>query len=171
MTDPRVFRQVLKPVSPALLVACLAAVPLLVPANAGAQESSAAVRQEVRTYDIPAGSLDRALNALAGRAGILLAADGSLTAGATSPGLQGEYTTEQALQRLLAGTGLAYRFIGANTVTLARSSGSGPRSLSPIAVSAFRGNSIEGRTPQKVTVINREQIEQQQQFTPTAGRF
>lgn len=52
----------------AVLLACLAAVPVLIASPAGAQDASPAARDEVRSYDIPAGPLDRVLNAFAGRA-------------------------------------------------------------------------------------------------------
>lgn len=155
----------------AVLLACLAAIPVLITSLAGAQDASAAARDEARSYDIPAGPLDRVLNTFAGEAGVLLVVDGSLTAGASSPGLQGEYTAEQALMRLLAGTGLAYRFTDANTVAVERLAEPGAQNLSPIAVSATRGNSIEGRTPQKITVIGREEIEQQLQVTSDRGQI
>ena len=45
--------------------------------------------------------------------------DGALVSGRSSPGLAGQMEPEQALEQLLAGTGLSYRFTGANTVVLA----------------------------------------------------
>ncbi|WP_198949494.1 TonB-dependent receptor [Halovibrio salipaludis] len=44
-------------------------------------------------------------------------------------------------------------------------------SLAPITVSATRAKTSEGETPQKVTVITREQIERQQQFTQDRGQI
>jgi iron complex outermembrane receptor protein len=58
-------------------------------------------------YDIAAGTLDQALSRFAAQAGLLLAIDGSLTAGKASAGLQGRYSVEQGLDRLLAGSGLS----------------------------------------------------------------
>lgn len=105
-------------VAQALLLACLTAGAGFGAAAVQAQDSGAVARTDARDYDIAAGPLDRALNAFAARAGIVLAADGSLTVGKSSPGVQGRYTVTQALERLLAGSGLSYRSTGADTVTL-----------------------------------------------------
>ncbi len=59
-----------------------------------------------QNYQIPAGSLDSALNAFARRAGVLLSFDPQVTAGRTSAGLNGEYPVQQGFARLLAGSGL-----------------------------------------------------------------
>ena len=58
------------------------------------------------TFDLPAGPLASQLNLLAAQAGIYLAGDGALTQGKRSPALQGQYSVEHALARLLEGSGL-----------------------------------------------------------------
>nr|WP_145550150.1 TonB-dependent receptor [Variovorax boronicumulans] len=83
-------------------LACLAVGQLTVAQVAQAQSASAAAVQ----YDIPAGSLDQALNRFAATAGILLAIDGGLTAGKTSTGLSGRFSTAAGLDVLLRGSGL-----------------------------------------------------------------
>lgn len=85
-----------------LFVSVLATVPL-VPTLVQAQESAGGA---LRQYNIPAGSLDQALNRFASASGILLSVDASLTSGKRSPGLQGRYATGPGLERLLAGSGL-----------------------------------------------------------------
>jgi iron complex outermembrane recepter protein len=85
-----------------LFVSVLATVPL-VPTLVQAQESAG---EALRQYNIPAGSLDQALNRFASASGILLSVDASLTSGKRSPGLQGRYATGPGLERLLAGSGL-----------------------------------------------------------------
>lgn len=55
---------------------------------------------------IPAQPLDKALTALAAQTGMLIGADSSLLAGKQAPALSGTYTPAEALQRLLAGSGL-----------------------------------------------------------------
>ncbi len=57
-------------------------------------------------YQIPAGSLDSALNTFAQRAGVLLSFDPQLTAGRSSAGLKGQYPVQQGFAQLLAGSGL-----------------------------------------------------------------
>ncbi len=74
----------------------------------------------VRRYDIPAGTLDEALNRYAASAGILLAIDGAATAGKTSAGLAGHYDTEDGLAALLAGSGLEAVRDGPGTYRLRR---------------------------------------------------
>jgi outer membrane receptor for ferric coprogen and ferric-rhodotorulic acid len=59
-----------------------------------------------RHYLISAGPLIAALNDFAEQAGIYLAGHNDLAAGKRSPGLNGDYTPEQALQQLLQGSGL-----------------------------------------------------------------
>lgn len=72
----------------------------LVSATAAAQE---------RSFDIPAGTLDAALNAFAEQAGILLSADAGLTQGRASEGLHGQYTVSEGFTRLLRPHGLEAR--------------------------------------------------------------
>jgi len=99
---------------PVLLLALLLAV---LPAWGQAQSAPA---NASRAFDIPAGPLDRALNAFADQAGWTLAVDGELTAGKQSPGLEGDFTPREALRRLLEGTGLAARLAnGSATVVRA----------------------------------------------------
>lgn len=84
-----------------LFVSLLATVPLL-PTLAHAEESAEALR----SYSIPAGSLDQALNRFASASGILLSVDATLTEGKRSTGLQGRFGVGTGLERLLAGSGL-----------------------------------------------------------------
>lgn len=84
-----------------LFVSLLATVPML-PTQVHAEERSEALR----AYNIPAGSLDQALNQFASASGILLSVDASLTQGKRTPGLQGSYGVGSGLERLLAGSGL-----------------------------------------------------------------
>jgi len=71
-------------------------------------------------YAIPPQPLYSALDALAEHAGLQLVYSAELVKAIDSPGLTGDYTAEGALTRLLAGTGLRYRYTGAATVTLHR---------------------------------------------------
>jgi len=120
-------------VGSALLLTVLSGPPMLVAMEASAEEARTD-ESTAQQFEIPPGSLDRALNALAERAGLVLASDASLTAGKTSPGLEGRYTVPQALTRLLTGTGLDYRLTGDDTVILERADG--PERLEAIQVEA-----------------------------------
>lgn len=57
-------------------------------------------------YNIAAGPLSDVLNQFARQAGITLSTTPAQTQGLQSPGLQGDYSADQALSHLLNGTGL-----------------------------------------------------------------
>lgn len=80
-----------------------------------AQTSAGATRIQL---DIKPQSLSSAVNKVAQTARLQLAAPPELLAGKTAPALSGSFTAEEALQRLLAGSGIQYRFIDGNTVAL-----------------------------------------------------
>jgi catecholate siderophore receptor len=120
-------------------------------------------------FDIPAGPLDAALAAFESLTGITISPPPHATVqGLTSPGVSGTYTADQALQRLLGGTGLTYRLSGpkryaleitpvsemvevrANAPYLADSSLTGTRTLTPLR-----------DVPQAVTVILQSMIADQ----------
>ena len=64
---------------------------------------------ERQPYSIDAGPLDQALSRFGVQAGISMAGSSTLTAGKRSEGLQGDFSTEAGLARLLAGTGLSFQ--------------------------------------------------------------
>ncbi|KZN12505.1 TonB-dependent receptor [Marinomonas sp. TW1] len=63
-------------------------------------------RTQTQSYSIPAGSLDSVLNQFAITAGVSLSIDASATSGKQSNGLKGEYTTDEALNQILATSNL-----------------------------------------------------------------
>ncbi|RMS41533.1 TonB-dependent siderophore receptor, partial [Pseudomonas coronafaciens pv. garcae] len=84
----------------AVLMAC-AAMPL------HAAESSVP-NQDVtaaRSFSIPAGDLGQVLNSFSEQADLALAFAPALTRGKRSTGLQGTYSTDEAIARLLGGSG------------------------------------------------------------------
>ncbi|WP_428029874.1 TonB-dependent receptor domain-containing protein [Ancylobacter sp.] len=83
-------------------------------ATAQAQQSSAARN----SFDIPAQPLGTALTAFARQTGITFAYPASLTAGRMSPVLRGSFSPEEALARLLGGSGLTYAFTNPTLVTI-----------------------------------------------------
>ncbi len=103
-------------------------------------EEAQAPAQASRTgsYDIPAQPLAQALTALGQQGGLQIAVSNALVAGKTSAPVSGVMTAEQALQRLLAGTGIVYRFTSANSVTVgaAGPSSEGAVQLDPVNVQA-----------------------------------
>lgn len=64
--------------------------------------------QNARTFNIPAGSLGDALNQFATQSDQQIFFSGELVAGRTTPGLTGRHTPSDALDRLLAGSGLVW---------------------------------------------------------------
>ncbi|MEM1141530.1 MAG: TonB-dependent receptor, partial [Pseudomonadota bacterium] len=86
-------------------------------------------------YDIQAGSLNSVLSEFAAQAGLLLSADAELTSGKSGTGLLGTYSTEQAIEILLQGTGLTYQLSPEGTLTItAPAENDGPLVLAPIKV-------------------------------------
>lgn len=158
----------------------LASVPTV---TVSAASEPVASREQTRAYAIPAGNLDQALNRFASESGILLSADGHLTVGKRSAGLSGSYGVGEGLARLLAGTGLRAINVGGNyalavavetqgAVELGatsiqgaaletRSEGSGGYTSSrPSSTATKLGLSLK-ETPQSVTVITRQRLDDQ----------
>ncbi|MBZ8140541.1 TonB-dependent siderophore receptor [Rubrivivax gelatinosus] len=88
----------------AIAQALVAAVPALLATGAA---KAADVAPAHRHYDIPAGPLEAALGRFGREAGIALSYPSELTAGRSSPGLQGRYGVAEALALLLQDSGLA----------------------------------------------------------------
>lgn len=124
-------------------------------------------------FDIRAQDLDTALTALADRANLKLLFTSGQVAGKRTEGLTGSFTPEEALQRLLAGTGLRYRFLSADSVTLesestAQTEGTETR-VEPVVVSATRTETPVSELTRSVTVVGREAIERQSRIDRSLG--
>ncbi|MDF5805655.1 TonB-dependent receptor plug domain-containing protein [Pseudomonas aeruginosa] len=105
----------LSPLSRALLLACLGG-PVLVSAGSAC---AAEIRTDARQYyRLPAEPLEQALNHPGRQAGVLIAFSPEQTAARRSQALDGEYTLEEALAALLAGSGLEARARGDGAYTL-----------------------------------------------------
>ena len=143
---------------PAVILICLASVPHAEPVIAQQTIAAAGTQLELK---IASGSLAAALNQLADEAGLALTYTPDLVAGKTTSGLQGRFTVEQALQRLLEGSGLAHRFYDGNTVTLQRSTKplGGPLELAPITVSGQLLERSVQDTQTSVVVISGEDLD------------
>ena len=83
-------------------------------------QPSMAQASAIRTFAIAAQPLGTALVRFSETTGIQLFFDASVARGLNSPGASGTMTAEEALRRLLAGTGLVYRFTNPTTITLQR---------------------------------------------------
>lgn len=162
------------PLAFSLLLATLGATAL--PAYAQQQQTDAAM-----AYDIPAGPLAAALNRYAQQAGVAISVDATRIQGLTTKGLRGRYRIEEGFRELLAGSGFAasrsaggYVLVaapqpGTTTLPAVRVSGSGvPGALDPTSgllastsSSATKTDTPLIETPQSVSVITREQIDEQ----------
>lgn len=90
--------------------------------SSGAIPSSASSAQiealPARRYEIPAGTFEAVLRGFEAAAEIHVEVSDEGILSLSSPGVSGVYTVEEALQKLLAGTGIGYRFTGKQTVRL-----------------------------------------------------
>ncbi len=92
------------------------------------------------TFDIPAQPLLQALTAFGRQSGLQVTVDSDTGAGKTNAAVSGTMTADEALRRLLAGTGLTYQFTSADAVTIAgppaSPAGSAAVQLDPVRVGA-----------------------------------
>ncbi|MCQ4264149.1 TonB-dependent siderophore receptor [Stutzerimonas stutzeri] len=143
---------------------------------------AAAASAEPIGYDIPAGSLAGALSQFAAASGITISFGSEETAGLHSNGLQGEYEVEEGFAHLLQGSGLRVEHVdgkryvlvrarqvaalelGATTVTStqlgATSEGTGSYVTGSTSTATKLSLSMR-ETPQSVSVVTRQQIEDQ----------
>ncbi len=75
---------------------------------------------EQRTFDIPSQPLVTALNAFGRQAGVQISIDESIARGVQVQGVSGTMSPEQALNTLLAGTGIVARFASPRAVMLTK---------------------------------------------------
>lgn len=152
--------------------------------------SFAAEQNQVSRFDIAQGPLGTALSQFAIDAGVTLSFASSQTQALTSPGLQGSYTVEQGLERLLAGSGLQARRQGNGGFVLVPQSAPGDTAMELGAVSISGkapGSTTEGtgsyttessssstrlnlsikETPQSVTVLTQQRLQDQKLETLT----
>lgn len=111
-------------------MAAAAAILLAAPAPA------ASASPQVRTFSIPAQSLDDALTRFGASTGLQLLYDASLASGRRSAAVEGVMEPRQALVRLLEGTGLFARFTSGGAVVIYASSSSSAVVLNPITAVA-----------------------------------
>ncbi len=174
-------RFALRPLALALPAAFLSfSAPFAQADTTGVSEQSS---PRTRHYAIAAGPLASVLNRFAEQSGVFLAGHNDLAAGKRSPGLDGDYTDSQALQRLLQGSGLqaspqgngGYVLqaapasqgaleLGATTIS-GQSLGAtteDTHSYTTGSTSSTTGLPLSLReTPQSVTVITRQQMDDQ----------
>ncbi|CAO4185416.1 TonB-dependent siderophore receptor [Methylorubrum populi] len=148
---------------------------------------------ETIIFAIPAGPLDEALAAYAGASGVQLIYDARTSGRVHSPGLSGDFSREDGLRQLLAGTGLVPQFAGERMATLVRVVAEAVPALAPdtavtLDMLEVMGDGTVGpvngyvarrsatatktgtpilETPQAINVIGRKEIEDRQAQTLT----
>lgn len=168
---------------PSVLAAAIALV--MVPAlpavaqQSGDQASVSSQAEQTFSFDIPAQPLAQAITEFSAVTGIQVLYTGEDAFNFTASALQGNYTATQALDRLLMGSGLGFRFTGANSVTLTGTDSAvddAPAVLQPLQVTGARvavstanaGETttatrfpVESRSvPSSIGVVGEEVIEQ-----------
>ncbi|HEY4218199.1 MAG TPA: TonB-dependent receptor plug domain-containing protein [Gemmatimonadaceae bacterium] len=128
-------------------------------------------RQQTRAFAIAAGSLDSALAAFSRTTGIAVTDPGDIASSVKSPGISGNLTIEEALHRLLAGTGVTYTFTNVRALRIERGALPEPGtatldamtvtgSSTPVASSPKYTAPLRD-VPQTVTVVSHDVIEAQ----------
>ncbi|KAF1042161.1 MAG: Fe(3+)-pyochelin receptor [Herbaspirillum frisingense] len=150
------------------------------PGQAYAQPAPAALVE----VQLPPGSLDQTLNRFAMLAGVALAIDGTLTAGKTSAGVQGRFTVDQGFAAILKGQDIVV-VRGANGAYALRKAAPAQGANQPLpavtvsaeaersaitdqsgsyttrALSMGKMNQSLRETPQSVSVVTRQQMDDQ----------
>jgi iron complex outermembrane receptor protein len=122
-------------------------------AQAPATAAAAAAAAEL---DIPASSLSDALRALAAQTGLSLKADDGLLKGLRTAGLQGRFTAQDALNAMLAGSGLT-AIVGADGSVTLRDAGVQPPMLAPVVVVGTKRSQGRQQATQSVTVLTAQE--------------
>ncbi|MDQ2101521.1 TonB-dependent siderophore receptor [Azospirillum isscasi] len=175
---------------PALLGMLLASTALhgalAAPAKTGAASMQVAQQGRTVPFAIAAGPLPGVLAAYGQATGLQVLYPTDIAQGVASPGVTGNLAPQDALIRLLAGTGLIARFVDADTVTLEKlpAQAGGAAVLDPVTVqggisgdpgrsegtgsyttgttsSATKLNLSPRETPQSVSVMTRQRMDDQ----------
>ncbi|MFL9711730.1 TonB-dependent siderophore receptor [Methylobacillus sp. Pita1] len=140
-------------------------------------------------FDIPAEPLEQAVNRIAKQADVQVLLASSLASGKSSPTLKGQYTAREALEKLLAGSGLTIQDKGGNSfiITAAPQKESvlpevavktaaernltteGTGSYAAKGASLMKGTQSLKDIPQSVTVMTRQQMDDQRLDTLTTA--
>lgn len=148
------------------------------------RQASAQTRTEA-SFSVPAGPLSAALTAYGRQAGLQVTYLASIASGKKSPGFSGSATREQALSRILQGSGLIYSFPNATTVAISSPSGDTGASAADgstvLTAIQIAGSSTSGdnatvtaknssaatkldtpliKTPRAVSVVTKKEIDQ-----------
>jgi catecholate siderophore receptor len=127
-------------------------------------EDAAVQAQQQIQFDIPAGTLESVLMTFQKVAGLQVVIPNEAMRPLASPGVKGRYSAEQALREILRGTGIGYRFNDKHTVVLeiqANPESVEVRDESRVVLSSNKYTEPLLDTPQTITVISKEVMEEQ----------
>ncbi len=133
--------------------------------GAHAQAPAPGPRSSV-AVNVRAQPLDAALLDLGKQLGLQVSFPSDLTRGKTASPLEGSLSPEQALDRMLAGSGLAWRYTGPGTVLIEAGPAASPAASAPstldtvVVVGGYSPTSIS-ELPRTVWYLDERQIEEQ----------
>lgn len=119
--------------------------------------------QAAVSVDMPSQWLSLSLERLAKTAGLQLLYSADALVGKKAEGLSGTYPPHQALEKLLQGSGLEYRFVNGYTAIIRPPPGLKPARAAPLSavvVTATRTERSASEVPATLAVVDRRQISQ-----------
>jgi outer-membrane receptor for ferric coprogen and ferric-rhodotorulic acid len=167
---------------PRTLLATALCATLAIALPLGAQAQSTQAAGAAQRYDIPAGPLGETLRRISLQSGLTVSADAALVAGRQASPVRGQLDARDAARQALAGTGLELAVTPSGVLTVRPAPAApGTTSLAPVLVTATAASSSEAtgaytvpasrtatrlnlslrETPQSVSVITRQQMEDQ----------
>lgn len=137
------------------VIVAAASAALMLSGLSRAGNAEAAIREPTH---IPPEALDRALQTLAKERSLVLAYRSEVVGHTRTAGASGNLTREEALSRLLQGTGLTYRFLDNKTVTIVPLAAPGPGARAihlPSGPSAVSSSEIGKKAASKKSASHR----------------
>ncbi|MFT3966315.1 MAG: TonB-dependent siderophore receptor [Sphingobium sp.] len=135
------------------LLASTALVSMVVGIGSAPAQAQSTTQAGTQQFDIPAQSLASALMRFSRETRLELFYSAELAQGKTTQGVKGNFAPAEALSRLLAGTGLTFKYTNATTITLepAPQSADGAIQLGPVRVEGEGGSGTAFGTSQPET--------------------
>lgn len=127
------------------------------------EDATVQVQQQFQ-FDIPAGTLESVIISFQKLSGLQVVIPNEAMRALASPGVKGRYTAAQALREILRETGVSYRFSDKQTVILeilAKTESVEVRDESRVVLSSPKYTETLLDTPQTITVISKQVIEEQ----------
>lgn len=126
---------------------------------------AAMAAEAVRSYQIQTGTLSSVLIQYAAEAGVTLHFDAQLLNNHTAAGLQGDYSVQQGFQQLLQGSGFQAVEKSPGIFVLMPLPALQETELEKMVITSTRSEIRKQNAPQVITVITRQQLDQQQSIS------